>query len=497
MRICRIRPSPSTSSTCRPGQRWASGHGHGRVLDRRNRGGSASAHSAPSGLTRGHDVERARAQRASTTVASPSAWPVDEVLQQVAGGDGGRQLDGVDAGVDPVRRLGVVGAGRRVGDGDQPQVAALVRRAVRLDGDEVGVGGGELVQPRASARRSAGSGRTRTSSAAATPEHYGPTLYPSAVIRIRMTGTLVILRHGQSDVEPRQPVHRWHDVAADRTGVAEAVAAGRHDARRRAAVRHVAHLIADARRGHPAPTPWPRWVSRGCRSSGPGASTSVTTERCKASTRRRPPSCTAPSRCTSGGAATTCRRRRSTLDSPEHPVERSALPTPAARRVAGVGMPEGCRRCASLPYWYDVVAPQLLAGLNVLITAHGNSLRALLKHLEDVSDDDIADVNIPTGAPRRYRFDDRLDVRVGRVPRRRRRGRRRGRRGCGASRHGLTRDSREVCLRCTSRASSAATVRVMACKQQHLEHLRDGAAVRRAAATRSSRRSPGRATRSR
>ena len=64
----------------------------------------------------------------------------------------------------------------------------------------------------------------------------------------------------------------------------------------------------------------------------------------------------------------------------------------------------------ALPYWYDVVAPQLMAGMNVLVTAHGNSLRALLKHLEHVSDDDIADVNIPTGAPRRYEFDDRLEV---------------------------------------------------------------------------------------
>ncbi|MGB1381827.1 MAG: 2,3-bisphosphoglycerate-dependent phosphoglycerate mutase, partial [Ilumatobacteraceae bacterium] len=67
-----------------------------------------------------------------------------------------------------------------------------------------------------------------------------------------------------------------------------------------------------------------------------------------------------------------------------------------------------------LPYWYDEIAPQLLAGLDVLVTAHGNSLRALLKHLEGVSDDDIAEVNIPTGAPRRYRFAEgsrsRLDV---------------------------------------------------------------------------------------
>jgi 2,3-bisphosphoglycerate-dependent phosphoglycerate mutase len=63
-----------------------------------------------------------------------------------------------------------------------------------------------------------------------------------------------------------------------------------------------------------------------------------------------------------------------------------------------------------LPYWYDVIAPQLLAGLDVLVTAHGNSLRALLKHLEQVSDEAIADINIPTGAPRRYTFDDHLAV---------------------------------------------------------------------------------------
>jgi 2,3-bisphosphoglycerate-dependent phosphoglycerate mutase len=56
------------------------------------------------------------------------------------------------------------------------------------------------------------------------------------------------------------------------------------------------------------------------------------------------------------------------------------------------------------------VAPQLLADQNVLIVAHGNSLRALLMHLEGVSRDDIAELNIPTGAPRRYRFDAGLRV---------------------------------------------------------------------------------------
>jgi 2,3-bisphosphoglycerate-dependent phosphoglycerate mutase len=61
-----------------------------------------------------------------------------------------------------------------------------------------------------------------------------------------------------------------------------------------------------------------------------------------------------------------------------------------------------------LPYWHDVVVPQLRADLDVIVVAHGNSLRALVKHLEDISDDDIAELNIPTGAPRRYEFDDAL-----------------------------------------------------------------------------------------
>ena len=63
-----------------------------------------------------------------------------------------------------------------------------------------------------------------------------------------------------------------------------------------------------------------------------------------------------------------------------------------------------------LPYWYDAIVPQLRAGLTVLVTAHGNSLRALVKHLEGISDADIAELNIPTGVPRRYTFDDDLAV---------------------------------------------------------------------------------------
>jgi 2,3-bisphosphoglycerate-dependent phosphoglycerate mutase len=58
-----------------------------------------------------------------------------------------------------------------------------------------------------------------------------------------------------------------------------------------------------------------------------------------------------------------------------------------------------------LPYWYDDVVPDLRTGATVLVTAHGNSLRALVKHLDGISDDDIAALNIPTGIPLVYELD--------------------------------------------------------------------------------------------
>jgi 2,3-bisphosphoglycerate-dependent phosphoglycerate mutase len=63
-----------------------------------------------------------------------------------------------------------------------------------------------------------------------------------------------------------------------------------------------------------------------------------------------------------------------------------------------------------LPYWHDAVAPQLRHGLTVLITAHGNSLRALYKYLNNVPDDQIVEVNIPTGIPLLFELHDDLRV---------------------------------------------------------------------------------------
>ena len=58
-----------------------------------------------------------------------------------------------------------------------------------------------------------------------------------------------------------------------------------------------------------------------------------------------------------------------------------------------------------LPYWHDAIIPDLAAGRMVLIVAHGNSLRALVKHLDGISDADISDLNIPTGMPLVYELD--------------------------------------------------------------------------------------------
>lgn len=61
-----------------------------------------------------------------------------------------------------------------------------------------------------------------------------------------------------------------------------------------------------------------------------------------------------------------------------------------------------------LPYWFEEIVPELRAGKTVLIVAHGNSLRALVKHLDDVSEEDIVELNIPTGIPLVYELDDDL-----------------------------------------------------------------------------------------
>lgn len=59
-----------------------------------------------------------------------------------------------------------------------------------------------------------------------------------------------------------------------------------------------------------------------------------------------------------------------------------------------------------LPYWEESIVPAIKTGKTVMIAAHGNSLRAIVKHLDDISDDDIAELNIPTGVPLLYELDE-------------------------------------------------------------------------------------------
>ena len=61
-----------------------------------------------------------------------------------------------------------------------------------------------------------------------------------------------------------------------------------------------------------------------------------------------------------------------------------------------------------MPYWHNILAPELQSGKHIIVSAHGNSLRAMVKYLDNVSDSEIADVNIPTGIPLVYELDEEL-----------------------------------------------------------------------------------------
>jgi 2,3-bisphosphoglycerate-dependent phosphoglycerate mutase len=224
----------------------------------------------------------------------------------------------------------------------------------------------------------------------------------------RMTGTLVILRHGQSVWNLQNLFTGWHDVPLTDKGIAEAIQAGQTMAeaglrfdtshtslQTRAVVTQNLTLEAMDQPWLPVERSW-RLNERHY-----GALQGLDKKETTAL----------------HGAEQVHAWRRGydtppppvDLDSPEHPINDlryAHLPPdvlPGSECLKDVVV-------RVLPYWHDRIAPQLLAGLNVLITAHGNSLRALLKHLEEVGDDDIAEINIPTGAPREYRFDSSLHV---------------------------------------------------------------------------------------
>jgi 2,3-bisphosphoglycerate-dependent phosphoglycerate mutase len=107
---------------------------------------------------------------------------------------------------------------------------------------------------------------------------------------------------------------------------------------------------------------------------------------------------------------------RRSFDTPPPPLEPgSAFDLADDRRYAGIDVPntESLKDTIArvLPYWDARIVPELKAGKRVLISAHGNSLRALVKHLSGISDADIASLEIPTGQPIVYDLADDLTAR--------------------------------------------------------------------------------------
>ena len=104
---------------------------------------------------------------------------------------------------------------------------------------------------------------------------------------------------------------------------------------------------------------------------------------------------------------------RRAYDTPPPPIEEgSEFSQEGDPRYAGIDIPRTeCLKdvvARVVPYWEQEIVPDLRDGKTVLIAAHGNSLRALVKHLDNISDTDIAGLNIPTGMPLRYDLTDEL-----------------------------------------------------------------------------------------
>lgn len=223
-----------------------------------------------------------------------------------------------------------------------------------------------------------------------------------------MVGSLVVLRHGESTWNRLNLFTGWHDVPLSEKGRDEASAAGRLMAAEgirfdvshtslleRAVVTCNLALEAMGQVWLPVQRSWR--LNERHYGALQGLDKKETTER--------------------HGAEQTKLWRRS-FDVPPPPVDTSSpehpLNDPRYRLLDPEVLPASeCLKDVVervLPYWNDEVVPQLRAGLDVLVVAHGNSLRALVMHLESIGPDAIAELNIPTGAPRRYRFADDLSV---------------------------------------------------------------------------------------
>ena len=218
-----------------------------------------------------------------------------------------------------------------------------------------------------------------------------------------MTYTLVLLRHGESEWNAKNLFTGWVDVALTDKGRDEAVRGGRlmaeagieadvvHTSLQRRAI-NTAALALDAADRHWIPVKRSWRLNERHYGALQGKDKKQTLEEY--------------------GEEQFMLWRRS-FDTPPPPLDDSSEFSQAADpRYADLGDELPRTECLKdviarfLPYWEAEIVPDLQSGRTVLVAAHGNSLRALVKHLDQISDEDIAGLNIPTGMPLVYRLDE-------------------------------------------------------------------------------------------
>ena len=220
-----------------------------------------------------------------------------------------------------------------------------------------------------------------------------------------MTYTLVLLRHGESEWNAKNLFTGWVDVALTEKGRGEAVRGGElmreagvlpdvvHTSLQRRAI-NTACLSLDAADRHWIPVKRSWRLNERHYGALQGKDKKQTLEQY--------------------GEEQFMLWRRS-FDTPPPPLDDSSEWSQAGDpQYADLGDELPRTECLKdviarfLPYWESEIVPDLQAGRVVLVAAHGNSLRALVKHLDGISDEDIAGLNIPTGMPLVYRLDESL-----------------------------------------------------------------------------------------
>ena len=220
-----------------------------------------------------------------------------------------------------------------------------------------------------------------------------------------MTHTLILLRHGESDWNAKNLFTGWVDVALTEKGVAEAVRGGElmrdagvlpdvvHTSLQRRAI-NTAALSLDAADRHWIPVKRSWRLNERHYGALQGKDKKQTLEQY--------------------GEEQFMLWRRS-FDTPPPPLDDSDEYSQAGDpQYADLGEDLPRTECLKdvivrfLPYWEGEIVPDLRSGKTVLVAAHGNSLRALVKHLDGISDEDIAALNIPTGMPLVYELDEAM-----------------------------------------------------------------------------------------